>query len=370
MAESLLRVDLGERSYDIVIGKNLLEPGSLDEYLKPHEGPCWIVTDEIVAHHHLDRAVNALKPAGSPPSPIVVPAGEHSKTFSCLENVVRTVLEGRPERSSTLYALGGGVVGDLAGFAASMVLRGIRLIQIPTTLLAQVDSSVGGKTGINTRHGKNLVGAFYQPSLVVAELDLLQTLPRRQWLAGYAEVVKYGLIGDVEFFEWLETGGPDVVSGDEVAWRHAVHASCAAKAAIVGHDEREAENRALLNFGHTFGHAFETEAGFGNDLLHGEAVAIGMIMAFELSAALGLCPRSDVDRVRRHFRNVGLPLELPSVAGLRWDPEGLIAHMKHDKKVRDGQVSFILTRGIGHAFIAREVDMGAVRSILEEARPA
>jgi 3-dehydroquinate synthase len=262
-------------------------------------------------------------------------------------------------------ALGGGVVGDLVGLAASLVLRGIDYVQIPTTLLAQVDSSVGGKTAIDTPHGKNLVGAFYQPRLVLADTGVLDTLDRRQMLAGYAEVVKYGLIGDVAFFEWLEANGARLIAGDAEARRHAIVTSCRAKAAIVAADEREASMRALLNFGHTFGHALETETGFGAALLHGEAVAIGMVLAFELSAARRLCPPEDVERVRRHFAKVGLPTSLRDVVRPRWSARNLVDHMHQDKKVRDGRLTFVLTRGIGDAFIERGVDAREVRRLLE-----
>ena len=278
----ILRVGLGSRSYDIVVGDNLLEKGS-EVVGRAREicgtRPSWIITDETVADRHLRRTLAALESGGMAPAQIILPSGESSKSLDTIATVVNTVLDGRPERASTLFALGGGVVGDIAGFAASMILRGVNLIQIPTTLLSQVDSSVGGKTGVNTRHGKNLVGAFYQPSLTVADAGMIATLSGRERLAGYAEVVKYGLIGDPGFFSWLEANGSRVVDGNIDAWRHAVYTSCAAKAAVVESDERESGDRALLNFGHTFGHALEAETGYGDELIHGEAVAIGMIMA-------------------------------------------------------------------------------------------
>ena len=368
--EDMVRVDLGERSYDIVVGAGLLAPGGsgaarIGEAVGA--GPAWIVTDATVADLHLRPVLSALAAAGVDAAPVILPAGEASKTLASVERVVGTVLDGAPERSSSVIALGGGVVGDIAGFAASMILRGIRFIQVPSTLLAQVDSSVGGKTGVNTAHGKNVVGAFYQPRLVVADTGLLDTLPRREVLAGYAEVVKYALLGDRGFFDWLEDDAAGVVSGDAGARRQAVRTCCAAKAAIVGRDERESEGRALLNLGHTFGHALETETGYGPELLHGEAVAIGMVMAFELSAALGLCAAGEVERIRRHFVRVGLPVGLPSASGRAWDPDALLEHMRHDKKVRDGRMVFILARAIGEAFVTADVDPADVRRLLARA---
>ena len=366
-AEDIVRVDLGERSYDIVVGAGLLAPGGsgaarIGEAVG--SGPAWIVTDATVADLYLRPVLSALAAAGVDATPVILPAGEASKTLASVERVVADVLDGAPERSSSIIALGGGVVGDIAGFAASMILRGIRFIQVPSTLLAQIDSSVGGKTGINTVHGKNLVGAFYQPRLVVADTGLLDSLPRREVLAGYAEVVKYALLGDRGFFDWLEDNAAGVVSGDADARREAVRICCAAKAAIVGRDERESGARALLNLGHTFGHALEAETGYGPELLHGEAVAIGIVMAFELSAALGLCPAGDVERVRRHFARVGLPVGLPSASGRVWDPDALLEHMRHDKKVRDGRMVFILVRAIGEAFVTADVDPADVRRLL------
>ena len=257
------------------------------------------------------------------------------------------------------------MVGDLTGFAAATLLRGIDYVQIPTTLLAQVDSSVGGKTAIDTIHGKNLVGAFHQPVLVLADIDALATLPRRELLAGYAEVVKYGFIRDRAFFEWLEANGAALVAGDAALRREAVLRSCAAKAEVVAVDEREEGERALLNFGHTFGHALEAETGFGDALLHGEAVALGMRLAFDLSARIGLCPPAAAQRVRRHYEAVGLPVALASIANARpFAADALLRHMGRDKKVRDGQITLILARGIGDAFISREVPAGLLREFL------
>ena len=277
------------------------------------------------------------------------------------------MLDGAPERGSTLVALGGGVIGDITGFAASQILRGINFVQIPTTLLAQVDSSVGGKTGINTRHGKNLAGAFYQPRLVLADTAVLDTLPPRELLAGYAEVVKYGLIRDAEFFAWLERNGAALIAGDREARQYAIRTSCAAKAAIVAEDERENGIRALLNFGHTFGHALEAETGFGSELLHGEAVAIGMIMALDLSVRIGLCPASVMERAIAHFNDAGLPVSVSTGGNREWDAGVLIGHMGHDKKVRDGKITFILARRIGEAFVASDVDLTKVEDMLTRA---
>ncbi len=365
-----LRVELGDRAYDIVIGEGLID--GLGKAVRDELGnaACWVVTDETAGGLFLDSALDSLASAGLAARPIVLPPGESSKSFPTFERVVNEVLDGAPERGSVLIALGGGVVGDLTGFAASAVMRGVGFVQVPTTLLSQVDSSVGGKTGINTRHGKNLVGAFYQPRLVLADTRTLDTLPRRELLAGYAEVVKYGLIRDRGFFEWLEANGKGVVGGDRAAQQYAIRESCAAKAAVVAEDEHEDGVRALLNFGHTFGHALEAETGFGPDLLHGEAVSVGMIMALELSVALGLCAPGDVDRVRRHFADVGLPTAVPARPGGKWDTGRLLAHMAHDKKVRNGRVTFILSRGIGDAFVAADVDLADVAPVIDNATAA
>lgn len=369
--DSTLRVDLGDRSYDILVGDGLLSSAGADILASAGNGRCWIVTDENVAPLYLDTVMASLERAGLEAQPIILPAGEGTKAFATLERIVNTVLDGAPERSSTLIALGGGVVGDITGFAASVILRGINFVQIPTSLLAQVDSSVGGKTGLNTQHGKNLAGAFYQPRLVIADTGTLDSLPRRELLAGYAEVVKYGLIRDAGFYDWLEQNGAAVIDGNgdtgAAARKYAVRTSCAAKATVVAEDERENGVRALLNFGHTFGHALEAETGFGAELLHGEAVAIGMIMALEMSVMLGLCPQSDADRVRRHFEACGLPTGLPATQSRNWDAATLIHHMGHDKKVVDGRVTFILAHGIGNAFVSRDVDLGDVERLLQNA---
>ena len=300
----------------------------------------------------------------------MLPPGEQTKDFRHFQKLVEDLLGLGVERRTTLVALGGGVIGDLTGFAAATLLRGVAYVQIPTTLLAQVDSSVGGKTAIDTIHGKNLVGAFYQPVLVLADIDALATLPRRELLAGYAEVVKYGLIRDPDFFGWLEANGPALVAGDAGLRREAVRRSCAAKAEIVASDEREEAERALLNFGHTFGHALEAETGFGDALLHGEAVALGMRLAFDFSARLGLCAEAEIARVRRHFAAVGLPTELGEAGNLpRLSVDGLLRHMRHDKKVRDGKITLILARGIGDAFIKPDVPEGLIREFLASQAP-
>lgn len=363
-----LRVELGDRGYDIVVGSGLLERAG--EILQPVIGPnkkLIIVTDTRVGSLHLDRLTHGLRDYGIE-ARLVLPPGETTKSWGGLGQLIETILDLKPERGSMLLALGGGVIGDLTGVAASLVLRGIGFIQAPTTLLAQVDSSVGGKTGVNTRHGKNLIGSFYQPKIVLSDLDALSTLPRRELLAGYAEVVKYGLIDEPEFFDWLEKNGEAVIAGDAAARAHAVMTSCAAKARIVAADEREDNVRALLNLGHTFGHAFEAAVGYGDMLLHGEAVALGMVLAFDLSAQLGLCPRADCERIRRHFKAVGLPTD---PAALNLPPKArhadkLLALMAQDKKVAGGRITFILARGIGQAFVARDVDLGDVRALLEQ----
>jgi 3-dehydroquinate synthase len=324
----------------------------------------FVVTDDSVAPLYLDRVLASLDKAGITHLNTMLPHGEGTKDFPHLEALVDAMLEARCERSTMVVALGGGVVGDLTGFAASILQRGLDFVQIPTTLLAQVDSSVGGKTGINTRHGKNLVGAFHQPRLVLADTSALTSLPRRQVLAGYAEVVKYGCIDEPEFFDWLEQNGYHVIVGEEKARRHAVAVSCRAKARIVAQDEREGGVRALLNLGHTFGHALEAETGFSTELLHGEAVAIGMVMAFRLSARLGLAPVEDAARLERHLAKVGLPTGL--ARNRVWDIDRLLHHMSGDKKVKNGKVTFVLARGIGQSFLTDDVPAEAVRDMLRD----
>lgn len=365
--DSRLRVELGPRSYDILIGPGLI--AAAGQHIGPllAERRAFIVTDEHVGRHYLPMLEASLAAAGIATKAITLPAGEQTKDFTHLATLASRLLAERIERKSLLIALGGGVIGDLTGFAASVLLRGIDFVQIPTTLLAQVDSSVGGKTGINTPQGKNLVGSFHQPRLVLADLDALSTLPRRELAAGYAEVVKYGLIDDPAFFDWLEGHGAAILDGDLAARRHAVAVSCAAKARVVAADEREQDSRALLNLGHTFGHALEAECGYGDELLHGEAVAIGMVMAFDLSARLGLCATADAGRVARHLASVGLPTGIEAVQGRSFAPERLIDHMRRDKKVDRGRITFVLARGVGQAFLAKGVDLAEVQDMLSEA---
>ena len=335
----------------------------------PSSGPgakAAIVTDETVARHHLAAAETSLSGAGVGVSAVKVPAGEASKSFRMLEHVCDGLLAAKIERGDLVVALGGGVVGDLGGFAASLIRRGVDYVQVPTSLLAQVDSSVGGKTAINARHGKNLIGAFYQPILVLADTALLDTLPEREFRAGYAEVVKYGLLGDVDFFEWLDVNWRDLFAGGP-AREHAIAVSCRAKAAIVARDEREIGDRMLLNLGHTFGHAFEAAAGFSDRLLHGEAVGLGMSMAFEFSARRGLLPKAEADRVIAHLAAVGLPTHVKAVPGGNWPAlDSMMDLIFQDKKVNRGQLTFILVRGIGQAFVSRDVDAGDVRAFLAE----
>lgn len=366
MVHDTVRVDLGTRSYDIIVGSHAL--GEAGRFIKPilKQPKTVVVTDETVAALHLEELTRSLSAEGISVTPVIVPAGEGSKSFETLAKVCDSILGTGIERGSKLIALGGGVVGDLAGFAASVLLRGIDFIQIPTTLLSQVDSSVGGKTGINVPAGKNLVGAFHQPRLVLADTGILDTLPRRELLAGYAEVVKYGAIDDPDFFSWLEVHGPDLLDGDQILRREAVVRSCRAKARIVSMDEKEKGARALLNLGHTFGHALESATGYSSHLLHGEAVAIGMVMAFDLSARLGICPEEDAARLARHLAAVGLPTSPLSVPGVAWGVEDLIGRMGTDKKVADGKLTFILAEGIGKAFITQDVTMDDLRaSVLE-----
>ena len=365
-AAERVSVALAERSYDIVIGDDLLSDAGT--YLRPvlNRQAVFIVTDENVARHHLATVTGALDKSGIAHRTFALPPGEATKDFAHLQALLDDLLDAGTERSDAIVALGGGVIGDLAGFAASILRRGVDIVQMPTTLLAQVDSSVGGKTGIDTRQGKNLIGAFHQPRLVLADLATLQTLPRRELLAGYAEVVKYGLIGDRAFFEWLETHGKDVVGGDRAAQRHAVKTGCAAKADAVARDETESGARALLNLGHTFGHALETEAAYGAALLHGEAVAIGMALAFAYSFRLELCTSQDAERVRRHLADVGLPVHPRQVHGVAWQADRIVAHMKQDKKVKAGKPAFVLARGIGEAFLTRDVELADVERFLAD----
>ncbi len=361
-----VRVALGTRAYDIVIGRGLLASlGPRVAALKPGAKAA-IVTDANVGPLLLGETEAALAAAGIAATHVGVPAGEASKSIAMFERVCDALIAARVERGDVVVALGGGVVGDLAGFCAAAVRRGLDYVQVPTTLLAQVDSSVGGKTAINSRHGKNLIGAFHQPILVVADTGLLDTLPVREFRAGYAEVAKYGLLGDAGFFAWLEANADDVFAGRAGAREHAIALSCRMKAEIVARDERETGDRALLNLGHTFGHAFEAAAGFSDRLLHGEAVALGMALAFDFSARLGLLPQADAERVKHHLGKVGLPTHISDVPGGVPGVDGLMDLMAQDKKVKRGRLTFILVRGIGRAYVAPDVDPAEVRAFLAD----
>ena len=363
-----LSVVLPSTSYDLVIGEDLLARAGA--FLAPRldQKRAVVVTDETVARLHLPTLMRGLAETAVTASQIVVPGGEASKNLETWQGIVDQLLEARVERRTTVIALGGGVVGDLAGFAAATTLRGLPFVQMPTTLLSQVDSSVGGKTGVNTKRGKNLVGAFYQPRMVLADTGTLATLPPRELRAGYAEIAKAGLIGDAAFFAWCEANGAAVVGGNREAQAEAIKRACAFKAAVVGDDEREEkpnDGRALLNLGHTFGHALEAEYGYGGGLLHGEGVAVGIGLAFRLSAKLGHCPAADADRVVSHVAAMAMPAEL-RMLNRRFSAAGLIAHMRRDKKVRDGALQFVLVRGVGQAFTARDVSVEAVTDLLRE----
>jgi 3-dehydroquinate synthase len=363
---AIVPVSLGKRSYDVVIGEGLMaRAGELIEALL-NRPRVIIVTDETVARHHLETLRRGLDKSAIAYEAILQKPGEAVKSFTDLARLCDRLLEAGIERGDCIVAFGGGVIGDLAGFAAAIVLRGIGFIQVPTTLLAQVDSSVGGKTGINSKLGKNLIGAFHQPRLVIADTGVLSTLPRREFAAGYAEVAKYGLIGDAEFFAWLEANAGAVFTGDRATRAYAIQTSCQAKARIVAADETETGVRALLNLGHTFAHAFEAAAGYGGQVLHGEAVAAGMAMAFRLSERLGVCRRGAAAQVAAHLASVGLPagphdlaLELPG-------PDRMLEIMRQDKKTRSGQLTLILARDIAEAFVAPDVADADILSFLAE----
>jgi 3-dehydroquinate synthase len=363
----IVDVALGDRSYDIVIGRDVLASlGERVKALRPGARVA-IVTDRTVAKHWLGKVEDLFKDAGIASTAIVVGEGESSKTYPVLQEVCEGLIAAKIERNDLVVALGGGVIGDLAGFAAAIVRRGVDFVQVPTSLLAQVDSSVGGKTGINSPQGKNLVGAFHQPVLVVADTSILDTLSPRQFRAGYAEVAKYGVLGDAAFFGWLEANHADIFAGT-AAREHAIATSCRAKAAIVARDERETGDRALLNLGHTFGHALEAATGFSDRLFHGEGVSIGMVLAAEFSASLGMMSGDDAARVQRHLAAVGLPTHLQDIAGFRQeglaDADTLMALMAQDKKVKRGKLTFILLERIGRAVIANDVAPATVRDFL------
>lgn len=349
-----IRVELDERSYDIVIAKNSLE--FLSQFLAEKSySKIFVITDENVARLHLARLPNF--------ETIIVAAGEQTKSFANLEKISEEILAKGVDRKSLIIAFGGGVIGDLAGFVASILLRGIDFIQIPTTLLAAVDSSVGGKTAINSKSGKNLIGSFYQPKLVLCDLEILKTLPARELRSGYAEVVKYGLIRDKNFFEFLEKNYPKIFTHDEEFLSKIIAHSCEMKAAIVGSDERESGDRMLLNFGHTFGHVFETETGYSNELLHGEAVALGMAMAAKMSQNLGLISHQEVVRIVSHLENCGFVTHHKKIRK-NWNEENLISHLAKDKKNEHKNLTFILLKNIGEAFISKGVQLEEFKKTL------
>jgi 3-dehydroquinate synthase len=368
---AVVKVALDDRGYDIVIGRGVIASlGARIAALRPG-AKTFIVTDSNVARQFLAGAEAALAHAGVAASHVIVPPGESSKSYRVFEDVCEAAIASRVERGDLVIALGGGVIGDLAGFVSAVVRRGIDYVQVPTTLLAQVDSSVGGKTAIDSAHGKNLVGAFHQPILVLADTAVLDVLPKREFRAGYAEVVKYGLLGDAAFFSWLEANWSEVFSGGNssgsFARDHAIAVCCRAKAAIVARDERETGERQLLNLGHTFGHALEAACGFSDRLLHGEAIAAGMALAFEFSARRqGLVPKAEAARAIRHLAEVGLPTSIKDIAGPHPSVDQMMDLIAQDKKVKRGMLTFILVRGIGSAFIETGVDAREVRAFLSE----
>ena len=362
-----VHVNLGERAYDILIEANLIDNAAahLSDLLpRPKVA---IVTDSNVADLHLKPLCAALEAAGISQSSLVLPAGEASKSWGPFSQTVEWLLSEKVERKDIVIALGGGVIGDLVGFASAVLRRGVRFVQIPTSLLAQVDSSVGGKTGINAPQGKNLIGAFHQPSRVLIDIAVLDTLTPRDFLAGYGEVVKYGLLGNADFFDWLEINGPRLAQGDRDARAEAVRISCQMKADIVERDETEQGDRALLNLGHTFCHALEAATGYSDRLLHGEGVAIGCALAFETSSRLGLCSQEDPSRVRAHLSEMGMKVDLADIDGDLPDAAGLLDLMGQDKKVVDGTLNFIMARGIGEAFVTSDIPKDVVLKVLTDA---
>ncbi len=362
-----VRIELGQRAYEVRIGQDLIERAGEEIaplLLRPRTT---ILTDETVAGLHLASLQDGLAVEGIASVQLALPAGEKTKSWHWLAHTVDWLLERNVERGDVVILLGGGVVGDLGGLAAAVLRRGVRYVQVPTTLLSQVDSSVGGKTGINSPQGKNLVGVFHQPSLVLADIGVLDTLPKREFLAGYGEVVKYGLLGDLDFFEWLEANGPDLMVGDVDLRAKAVHRSVQMKADIVARDETEQGDRALLNLGHTFCHALEAATGYCDRLRHGEGVAIGCVLAFETSARMGLCSQEEPVRVRTHLREMGMKVDIADIPGEPPNAETLMALMAQDKKVVDGRLRFVLAGGIGKAFIADNVDAGLISSVLADA---
>ncbi len=367
MTTDTVHVDLGERSYDVLIGAGLLARAGQEIVALAGKRRVAILTDETVAGLHLPVLQASLAAEGIAAPALALPAGEGTKNWADLGRATEWLLAQKIERKDLVVALGGGVIGDLAGFAAAILRRGLRFVQIPTTLLAQVDSSVGGKTGINSPQGKNLIGAFHQPALVLADIDVLETLSPRDFRAGYGEVAKYGLLGDERFFEWLEANATALAADADLRQRAVCH-SVQMKADIVQRDETEQGDRALLNLGHTFGHALESATGYSDRLLHGEGVAIGCALAFELSARMGLCSQEIPSRVAAHFAAMGLPSRIRDIPGDLPDDEALIALMAQDKKVQDGKLRFILARGIGQAFDTDDVNPALLREVLAQSR--
>jgi len=368
-SERKVHVPLGERAYDILIGPDLIARAGAEIASRLKGRKAAIVTDAHVAPLYLDALVQSLEAAGIASATLVLPAGEKTKSFEHLMTVCDKVLEARIERNDYVIALGGGVIGDLSGFAAGIVRRGVRFVQVPTSLLSQVDSSVGGKTGINSRHGKNLIGVFHQPDLVLADTDVLNSLSAREFRAGYAEVAKYGLIDKPDFFAWLEANWQAVFAGD-AARIEAIATSCQAKSDVVVADERETGQRALLNLGHTFGHALEAATAYdGSRLVHGEGVSIGMVLAHEFSARMNLASPDDARRVENHLKAVGLPTRMSEIPGTLPPAEVLMDAIAQDKKVTGGKLTFILTRGIGQSFVANDVPASEVLSFLKEKHP-
>lgn len=365
MMRETVRVELGARAYEVRIGAGLLAEAGAQIAPLLRRPRVAVLTDETVGALHLEALRAGLGDVAM--TALALPAGEATKGWPQFSRAVDWLLAEKVERKDIVVAFGGGVIGDLAGFAAAVLRRGVRFVQIPTTLLAQVDSSVGGKTGINSAHGKNLIGAFHQPSLVLADIDLLETLPARDFLSGYGEVVKYGLLGDAAFFDWLEANGPALAAGDRAARLRAVTRSVQMKAEIVARDETEEGDRALLNLGHTFCHALESATGYSDRLLHGEGVAIGCALAFELSQRMGLCSQEAPSRVRAHLRAMGMKTDLADIPGDLPGADALIALMAQDKKVVDGQMRFILAREIGAAFVCSDVPADLLRGVLAEA---
>jgi 3-dehydroquinate synthase len=359
-------VSLGERSYVVRVGRGLIARAGAEIAPLTRRKRVAVVTEETVAALHLPALTAGLTGAGISAEALILPPGESTKGWPQFTRTVEWLLEQKVERGDLVVALGGGVIGDLVGFAAAVLRRGVRFVQVPTSLLAQVDSSVGGKTGINSSQGKNLIGAFHQPSLVLADIDVLDSLPQRDFLAGYGEVVKYGLLGDAGFFDWLEANGPALARGDKALRQQAVRHSVAMKAGIVERDETEQGERALLNLGHTFGHALEAATGYSDRLLHGEGVAIGCLLAFDLSARLGLCAQEAPARVAAHLQAMGMKRSLAEIPGDLPGVEGLMALMAQDKKVQDGKLRFILARGIGDSFVSADVPKAALESLLAD----